>query len=798
MLKAGANPNIYGPNSEPENGMSCFMYNVSLGSIKNQELLLKYNVDLDLVDPHCSRTIFYEAFFSIMNPTERKFSSDENIKRFSFESCIYQEMLKTFKPNVNIIDCQTGMTPLELAVLGKNAIITERLLSLGSNPNIESCGHATKIHVQHIQNPSMKKLPAFLYAVILSDLKTLTVICEKSIEKINWMWLDDEGNNIFSYMLGVISGYSSLKLPIFKYVASQIGTEGTKYLLRIKNKQGISPVLFAYHNKNNGIYDILISVDSSLETFIIDNYDAKIFDFHDQFEPMDIDYITTLEVDEAAQIEREILQRQKDIEILKDKNTQVNTSDAIAEVDPYSKLEKIGYLVLDDNHLPYDIMLMKVELRSWGDYTDTSFYKLSIIYNKILDVYILWTRWGPFGREGQHQKTPFFTKEKVVDEFKSIFKAKTGNAWGTHHDSFEVKPGRYEIMHKADHPKDVIVDNFGFLESKVPTELPFEIFNLMKLICNYHYLSRVYSDTNVDMPLGQIPQSRIEKARTILKDTLEMINIYNELRKNYSDKSKTLESKVYQHKIAQKCVEYSRILPRSNDSNQAIRSLYDYNNTAITSEMSKVDDLGYIGFAANIILAAKHYIESINPLDYAYRTLNCFLKVITPDTDFSEYQLVRHYAGATVGERLELVNLFAVDRPEESIRFKPYENSQHRKLLWHGSRIGNFMGILKQGLRSTPAVSNYTGSLLGNGVYFADMVSKSLQYAKETYENKSSSAYMILLLCEVALDIFQDDIENQKDGVLPETRKGQGELIPNPENELYDMNRYTIGSCCSL
>jgi hypothetical protein len=39
MLKAGANPNVHGPDSKPEYGRSCFMYNVALNCIENQKVV---------------------------------------------------------------------------------------------------------------------------------------------------------------------------------------------------------------------------------------------------------------------------------------------------------------------------------------------------------------------------------------------------------------------------------------------------------------------------------------------------------------------------------------------------------------------------------------------------------------------------------------------------------------------------------------------------------------------------------------------------------------------------------------
>ena len=64
-------------------------------------------------------------------------------------------------------------------------------------------------------------------------------------------------------------------------------------------------------------------------------------------------------------------------------------------------------------------------------------------------------------------------------------------------------------------------------------------------------------------------------------------------------------------------------------------------------------------------------------------------------------------------------------------------------LLWHGSRLTNFVGILSQGLRIAPPEAPVTGYMFGKGVYFADMSSKSANYCFTSRENSTG----ILLLC---------------------------------------------------
>lgn len=87
---------------------------------------------------------------------------------------------------------------------------------------------------------------------------------------------------------------------------------------------------------------------------------------------MDVDYISTQTVDQDAAIERRILQKEKDLEKARDKSVSIQGKNDTVQVDPYSNLERVGYVVSDENQQAYDIILIKVELLGWGSYTNTS------------------------------------------------------------------------------------------------------------------------------------------------------------------------------------------------------------------------------------------------------------------------------------------------------------------------------------------------------------------------------------------------------------------------------------------
>ena len=59
-------------------------------------------------------------------------------------------------------------------------------------------------------------------------------------------------------------------------------------------------------------------------------------------------------------------------------------------------------------------------------------------------IYILWTRWGRNGSNGQYQRTPFGTLEGAKQEFDRVFKQKTGWKWNDL-DNYCKLPKKYEI-----------------------------------------------------------------------------------------------------------------------------------------------------------------------------------------------------------------------------------------------------------------------------------------------------------------------------------------------------------------
>lgn len=119
-----------------------------------------------------------------------------------------------------------------------------------------------------------------------------------------------------------------------------------------------------------------------------------------------------------------------------------------------------------------------------------------------------------------------------------------------------------------------------------------------------------------------------------------------------------------------------------------------------------IDNLLEIEIAYSMLDESNNKIEDEeHPIDSHYKKLKCQLEPV--DQRSEEFRLIELYMKNTHAEthnqyKLKLKELFRAKRHGENDRFKKFENLDNQQLLWHGSRVTNFAGILSQGLRIAP------------------------------------------------------------------------------------------------
>ena len=91
--------------------------------------------------------------------------------------------------------------------------------------------------------------------------------------------------------------------------------------------------------------------------------------------------------------------------------------------------------------------------------------------------------------------------------------------------------------------------------------------------------------------------------------------------------------------------------------------------------------------------------EEISILDQNYGKLGCHIKTVNFQSP--DYQFLKEYFDNTKGgfANVKVGEIYEVVRPTEEGSLSKIGNNM---LLWHGSRISNYVGILSQGLRIPP------------------------------------------------------------------------------------------------
>ncbi|MEK6239109.1 MAG: hypothetical protein N2C14_30705, partial [Planctomycetales bacterium] len=118
-------------------------------------------------------------------------------------------------------------------------------------------------------------------------------------------------------------------------------------------------------------------------------------------------------------------------------------------------------------------------------------------------------------------------------------------------------------------------------------------------------------------------------------------------------------------------------------------------------------------------------------IDQEYGALNC--NVVALDKKSAEYEELAEYVlkSQIKSKRVKVKDVFTLKRDEEQKQFTQQVSNQ--RLLFHGSRIQNWVGLLSRGILMpklvvTMGVNRTDAGWLGNGIYFGDAACTSAFY----------------------------------------------------------------------
>uniref|UniRef100_UPI0005C83067 poly [ADP-ribose] polymerase 2 n=1 Tax=Fragaria vesca subsp. vesca TaxID=101020 RepID=UPI0005C83067 len=408
---------------------------------------------------------------------------------------------------------------------------------------------------------------------------------------------------------------------------------------------------------------------------------------------------------------------------------------------------KTHYHVLQLGDDVYDAMLNQTNV----GHNNNKFFVLQVLQSDDGSSFMVYYRWGRVGVKGQNKLLGPYTRDKAIDEFEKKFSDKTRNDWSDRK-TFQSFPKCYvwlEMDYSEKEGQSAVAEKNGPALVAQPSEIKLDprIAKFVSLICNVAMMKQYMMEIgyNADkLPLGKLSKSTILKGYNILKSIADVID--------QSDR-----------RMLEQLSNFVIDTPQK-----------------LKQKLEMVEALGEIEVATKLLNDDTGTQE--DPLYSNYQSLRCDLIPLGADSD--EFDMVSKYLHNTHAKThsnytVDIVQIFRASREGEAERYRKFLSMKNRMLLWHGSRLTNWAGILSQGLRIAPPEAPVTGYMFGKGIYFADMFSKSANYCYA----KNSIKAGVLLLCEVALGDMAELLTAKYDAdKLPEGKlstKGVGGTEPD-------------------
>ncbi|CAB3403722.1 unnamed protein product [Caenorhabditis bovis] len=428
------------------------------------------------------------------------------------------------------------------------------------------------------------------------------------------------------------------------------------------------------------------------------------------------------------------------------------------------KKDEEGKILNDDKGDAYKVHLCKTDVSM----NSNKFYDMEFFDRNSSNQYTVKMINGRIGYNGVTHLKQFSDLEKAKEFFHKKFTEKTSLEWEQRNGT--PVPGKYVIV-KLANPE---VADLGVEEEKPDTsrssrrrkkqpdeddELAEKIHNLIKIICDEDahlgLLKKLKYNEEFGKPLDCLSIEQLDVGYQILKEIEDYITARINAEATAAAATATVKLTMSMRRSGRKPMirpppaypasmtnitnKYYSLIPHSFGFSipPKIDSLYK-----IQQEKELLDALrGTIQTALNVKKAKK--LDPEKSIYYRlYNELPCTLELVDNDVaaliaECLKFRAPTHYYA------LHLMNAYEVKKKiVGDVPFKKKRIKTEKMLLWHGTRVTNVFSILMNGLEMPRGPR---GDLMfGNGIYFANVPTKSANYCKPDDEGRA-----FLLLCEV-------------------------------------------------
>lgn len=321
--------------------------------------------------------------------------------------------------------------------------------------------------------------------------------------------------------------------------------------------------------------------------------------------------------------------------------------------------------------------------------------------------------WGRVGASGQSQ-------EKSMSQWDKVYREKVGKGYKDNTDLFVVESTSEDTKTKGSKSvKD-------FLKSRATS-----VINIVKKLQGW---AKGSIEENYTVTSENVTQKQVDKAQSLLNDIVK----YDLKKTNISEFNNIL-------------IEFYGIVPRkmkkvADHLVKADDDLKERKNKIVTEEQATLDVMaGQVLLNSNIKETVEE--EAIVETDIIQASGLEIVEVV----DSAIIKQIKSLMGPNSGQFKAAFEFKNVNTHTKYDKHLGAAKNKKEELFWHGSRNENWWSIVTTGLLIRPSNAVATGSMFGDGIYFADKFQKSYGYSsgRNSYFAKGSSNEAILALYTV-------------------------------------------------
>jgi hypothetical protein len=387
----------------------------------------------------------------------------------------------------------------------------------------------------------------------------------------------------------------------------------------------------------------------------------------------------------------------------------------------------------------------------------------------------IYTIWGPTGAPNQTKEWRHYGSRSLAEkDFGAILKSKTGKGYR----KIDVAQRAYGSEAAKAITKAVTLKNADAALPPPPTSTLEE--PTQKLMVKLFGATQHFVATTLRCPLGQLANSQIDAGRKCLDDAKLVLNAAGARKLSTSELNQLEELTndfygLIPHNLGQgargqmtqlKFDTMDKVVKKEAD----LDTLWDAKSVgAVLNTTSGVDaqynelnaDMQWVDPKDPLFAFMSSYFQKSKVSYHGYNQLKVknLWKMNRKDKESHHFlenteRIAKECGKHTfVQEAKSLCKEVEVWTPERRPDLDKEQQALFAKantwLCWHGTRSANVVGITKRGLMVRPVGAVHTGSMFGDGKYFAWQSSKSLGYTDGGYwtgnASGSTSRYMFLL-----------------------------------------------------